>query len=222
MGSSRIIDLSFSIENGMTTFPACWHPSVEITVLGHHSSENRETRKIVLGSHTGTHCDAPRHFIPGGMTVDSLPLEIFIGPAFVADMSNVPPFKEVGLDLFEKLIGDRTIERLILRFDWSENWGKQNYYTDHPYISEEAALWIINRGIKLLAMDTPTPDNPRNGRGTEKDSPVHKLLLGNNIILVEYLCNLKNLTQKNVELIVLPLKIFEGDGAPVRCIAIEQ
>lgn len=222
MGSARIIDLSFSIENGMTTFPTYWHPSVEITVLGHHTSENRETRKIVLGSHTGTHCDAPRHFIPGGMTLDRLPLEVLVGPAFVVDMSNIPPFKEVGVDLFEELIGDRAVERLILRFDWSENWGEQNYYNDHPYISEKAATWLVNRGIKLLAMDTPTPDDPRNGRGSEKDSPVHKLLLENNIVLVEYLCNLKKLTQKNVELIVLPLKIYEGDGAPARCIAIER
>jgi kynurenine formamidase len=156
------------------------------------------------------------------MTLERLPLDVLVGPAFVADMSSVPPLKEVGTGLFKELIGDRTIERLILRFDWSENWGKQNYYTDHPYISEEAAAWLVDRGIKLLAMDTPTPDDPRNGRGTERDSPVHKLLLGKNIVLVEYLCNLKNLTQKNVELVVLPLKISEGDGAPARCIAIER
>lgn len=222
MRSTRIIDLSFRIENGMTTFPTYWHPPVEITILGRHGSENRETRRIVLGSHTGTHCDAPRHFIPDGMTLDRLSLEVLVGPAFVADMSNVPPFKEVGIDLLEHLIGDNSIERLILRYDWSKNWGKQNYYTDHPYIAEEAASWLIDRGIRLLAMDTPTPDNPKNGRGAEKDSPVHKLLLEKNVILVEYLCNLKSLTQKNIELIVLPLKIYEGDGAPARCIAIER
>jgi kynurenine formamidase len=218
----RIIDLTFSIKNGMTTFPTYWHPTVEITVLGHHRSENRETRKIIVGTHTGTHCDAPRHFIPDGMTLDNLPLEVLIGPAFVADFSKAPPFREIGIKDLEQQLGNRKIDRLILRFDWSDNWSEQNYYTDHPFMSEEAADWLIQRDIKLLAMDTPTPDDPRNGRGNVKDSPVHKLLLSKNIILVEYLCNLKKLSRQDIELIVLPLKIYEGDGAPARCVAIEH
>ena len=87
----RIIDLTYPIHEGMTTFPAHWHPVVEITVLGRHGIENRETRKLILGTHTGTHCDAPRHFVPGGKTVDLLPLDIFIGPAFVMDFSDSRP-----------------------------------------------------------------------------------------------------------------------------------
>ena len=221
MAQNRIIDLTFPIKKGMMTFPTYWHPSVEITVLGKHDSENRETRKIVLGTHTGTHCDAPRHFIPGGETIDNLPLGILIGPSFVVDFSNASPSQEMRVKDFEQQLGEQQIERLILRFDWSDKWGQENYYVDHPYISEEAAEWLIKRGIKLLAMDTPTPDNPKNGRGTDNDSPIHKLLLGKNIILVEYLCNLKSLSRQEVQLIVLPLKIHEGDGAPARCIAVE-
>ena len=87
---SRIIDLTFPIHEGMTTFPAPWHPFVEITQLGRHGLEGRETRKIVIGSHTGTHCDAPRHFIPGGATIDEIPLDVFIGPAVVCDLSGAP------------------------------------------------------------------------------------------------------------------------------------
>lgn len=68
--SRNIIDLTFPIHEGMTTFPVHWHPIVEISVLGRHGIENRETRKVLLGTHTGTHMDAPRHFIPDGMTVD--------------------------------------------------------------------------------------------------------------------------------------------------------
>lgn len=219
---NRVIDLTFPIQNGMTTFPTYWHPSVEITVLGKHSSENRETRKIVLGTHTGTHCDAPRHFIPGGQTLDNLPLDVLIGPALVLDFSHAAPFQELTAKDFERQLGDRQVERLVIRFDWSDHWKEQDYYTDHPFISEEAAAWLIQRGVKLLAMDTPTPDNPKNGRGTGKDSPVHKLFLSKNIVLVEYLCNLKSLRKKEVQLIVLPLKIHEGDGAPARCVALES
>jgi arylformamidase len=156
------------------------------------------------------------------MTLDRLPLEVLIGPAFIADLSNTYPSQEIIAEDLKRIIGEQNPERLILRFDWSENWAKHNYYTEHPYLSEEAAEWIIDRNIKLLAMDTPTPDDPRNSRGTEKDSPVHKLLLDKNIVLVEYLCNLKKLIKQKIELIVLPLKIQEGDGAPVRCVAIED
>ena len=128
----------------------------------------------------------------------------------------------MGVKDFEQQLGNRQAERLIMRFDWSDNWDKKNYYVDHPFISEEVTDWIIQRDIKLLAMDTPTPDDPKNGRGAVKDSPVHKLLLNKNIILVEYLCNLKELSRQDIELIVLPLKIYEGDGAPARCVAIER
>ncbi len=65
------------------------------------------------------------------------------------------------------------------------------------------------------------PDSPKNGRGTELDSPIHKILLGAGVILVEYLCNLRELKSREVELIVLPLKILEADGCPVRCVAID-
>lgn len=66
----RIVGLTFPIHEGMTTFPAHWHPFVEVSVMGRHGIENRETRKVVMGTHTGTHCDAPCHFVPGGKTVD--------------------------------------------------------------------------------------------------------------------------------------------------------
>lgn len=218
----RIVDLSFSIHEGMTTFPCHWHPFVEITVLGRHGIEDRETRKLVLGTHTGTHCDAPRHFIPGGQTVDTLSLETLIGPAFIVDFSNSQPSQEIDVADFEQQLGEHRPERLVMRFDWSDQWGKLRYYTDHPFISEAAAQWLVDRGVRLLSMDTPMPDNPKNGRGSDRDSPVHKILLGHGVILVEYLCNLRALQQQEVELVVLPLKIRDGDGSPARCVAIES
>lgn len=218
----RIIDLTFPIHEGMTTFPVHWHPLVEVSQMGRHGIENRETRKMVLGTHTGTHCDAPRHFIPNGRTVDKLDLNVLIGEARVLDFSKTPPKQELGLEAFEKQLGSARPSRILMRFDWSDQWGKSRYYTDHPFISEKAAAWLVSRGVKLLGMDTPMPDNPLNARGTANDSPNHKILLGKNVILVEYLCNLKEIRKKEVELVVLPLKLLGGDGAPVRCVAIES
>ena len=218
----RIIDLTFPIHEGMATFPSHWHPVVEITQLGRHGIENRETRKMVLGSHTGTHCDAPRHFVPGGQTIDELLLEVLIGPATVVDFSDCQPGQEIGSAELEGKLGNRTPERLLLRYNWSRHWGKMAYYQDYPFISQDAARWLIRRGVKLVGMDTPSPDNPKHSQGTALDSPVHKVLLENGVILLEYLCNFKELQRPEVELIALPLKISGGDGAPARCVAIEK
>lgn len=218
----RIVDLTYPIHEGMTTFPCHWHPVVEVTLLGRHGIENRETRKLVLGTHTGTHCDAPRHFVPGGQTVDTLSLETLIGPACVVDFSKSQPSQEMGVADFERDLGEGCPERVVIRFDWSDHWGKAEYYTDHPFISQAAAEWLVDRGVRLLGMDTPMPDNPANARGSTLDSPNHKTLLGNGVILVEYLCNLKELHQREVQLIVLPLRIVDGDGSPARCVAIEH
>jgi len=218
----RIVDLTLPIHEGMTTFPSYWHPIVEITLLGRHEVENRETRKVILGTHTGTHCDAPCHFIPGGQTVDTLSLEILIGPAFVLDFSKTKPGQEIDVADFKQQLGNCRPERLVMRFDWSDQWGKAQYYIGHPFISQAAAQWLVDRGVKLLAMDTPTPDNPADSQGSKLDSPNHKILLGNGVILVEYLCNLKKLRRHEIELVVLPLKILDGDGSPARCVAIES
>ncbi|WP_456324638.1 cyclase family protein [Desulfonauticus submarinus] len=219
--SRRFVDLSLPIHDGMPTFPSYWHPFVEINLLGRHGIEGRETRKLLLGTHTGTHCDAPRHFVPEGLSVDKLSLEALIGPARVLDFSYAQPYQKIDVKDLEQQLGSDCPERILLRFDWSKHWGKREYYSNHPFISRAAAQWLVDKGIRLLGMDTPTPDNPENGFGSELDSPVHKILLSNGVVLVEYLCNLASLQQTEFTLIVLPLKIINGDGAPARCVAIE-
>ena len=216
----RIIDLTMSIEEGMLTFPTYWHPFVEITQLGRHGLENRETRKLVLGTHTGTHIDAPRHFIPGGDTVDQIPLEQLVGEASVLDLSSFGPGMEVGPEDLEHIIGKRPVTRVLLQFNWDRHLGSESYYNDSPFLSETAAQWLVDHGCRLLGMDTAMPDNPKNGRGCSNDSPNHKILLGNNVILLEYMVNLAALKQPIVQLIVAPLKIRGGDGSPVRAFAI--
>ena len=218
----RIVDLTLTIHEGMQTFPTHWHPFVEITQLGRHGIEDRETRKLVLGTHTGTHVDAPRHFIPGGMTIDEIPPDVFVGPATVVDFSMVAPQTEIGTATLAAAVGNESCERLILRYDWSDQLGTMRYYSDHPYLSEDAATWLVSRGCRLLAMDTPMPDNPKHGRGCPKDSPNHKILLGNNVILVEYLANTRSIAKRSVEILVAPLKIERGDGAPARVYAVER
>ena len=218
----KIIDLSLSIEEGMMTFPSHWHPVVEITILGRHGIEGRETRKLVLGTHIGTHADAPRHFIPNGKSIDEVPLDVLIGPATVADFTGCRTLQEFDIADLKQKLGEKVPPRLILRTGWSEYFGNMKFYNEYPYLSEDAAQWLVDKGVRLIAMDTPSPDNPAHSRGTPKDSPNHKVLLGAGVVLVEYVANLKALTKSEVELIVMPLKLKGCDGSPARCVAIER
>ncbi|MBV7298629.1 cyclase family protein [Enterovibrio paralichthyis] len=218
----KITDLSMMLEEGMQTFAAHWHPFFESTQLGRHGIENRETRKIILGTHTGTHIDAPRHFIARGETIENVPLEQINGPALVVDFSALPDKHEISREELCDALNNRCPERLIARFDWDLKLNTNEYYTDHAFFSEEACQWLVDNGCRVIALDTPQPDNPLNGRGAEKDAPNHKILLGAGTVIVEYLVDIRKLSQQEVTLIVAPLKIKGGDGAPVRCFVIEE
>lgn len=218
---TRIVDLTFPIEEGMTTFPTHWHPLVEVSQMGRHGIENRESRKLVIGTHTGTHCDAPSHFIPGGRTIDQIPLETLIGPARVLDLSDLPDRFEIGPDLLRKRLGARVPRRLLLRYDWDKHWGKMKYYQDHPFLAPTAARWLLARGVRVLGVDAPMPDNPNHGWKNDPDSPIHKILLRRKVVLLEYLTNLRKIRSREFQLVAMPLRIRGGDGAPMRCAAVE-
>ena len=220
--NKRIIDLTITIEEGMQIFAAPWHPAVEVKQLGRHGVENRETRRLVLGTHTGTHMDAPRHFIEGGSTAEQMPLETLVGPATVVDLTWAEEFQEVSLEKLTDALHGRALKRLILHYGWDAHLGGEEYFTNHAFLSEQACQYLVRNGCRLLAMDTPQPDNPKNCRGSKNDAPNHKILLGGGVILVEYLVNLAEITQPVVELVVAPLKIKGGDGAPARCFAVES
>jgi arylformamidase len=215
-----IIDLTMPIEEGMTTFPSANHPRVEISQLARHGIEGRETRKLVLGTHTGTHIDAPRHFIRGGGTVDDIPLEQMNGPAVLINLpvwARSQPM-EVTPSMINNGLGERNAERVLIRYDWDDYLGSVAYYDGHPFLNHEAAQTLIDRGCKLLGFDSPSPDYP----GVTL-MPIHGRLLGQGVVLLEYLVNLKTLAENSpsgrFELTVAPIKIKGGDGAPVRCFA---
>jgi len=217
----KVIDVTLLIEEGMQTFSAPWHVFVEISQMGRHGIENRETRKVTFGTHTGTHMDAPRHFIKGGKTIEQIEPERFVGDAFLLDLSDVPEFHPVTAVEIEDRIPQK-VERLILRFGWDKHIGTNKYYTDHGFLTPDAAELLLNRGVKLLGMDTPQPDNPKDGRGSPDDGKIHKILLGNECLLLEYLANLSEVKEGECMLIAAPLKLKDGDGAPARCFIIEK
>ena len=216
----EIVDLTLKIEEGMMTFPVSWHPFVEITQLGRFHVEGRETRKITVGTHTGTHVDAPRHFIKNGTTIENIDLSKFYGPCIILEFQSLSDKAEVTVEMLKEKLEGRTPERILFRYDWDKKLGSLAYYSDHPYLSESACEYLVEIGVKLVGFDAPMPDNPINGKGTKKDSPNHTILLGNDIVILEYLSNLGSISSPNFILSAFPLKIAEGDGSPVRAVAI--
>lgn len=215
----KIIDLSYTIDNECMTCGTPWHERVMIKNLGTIGEVGRNTSIIHLGSHTGTHMDAPLHFYDGAEGINKANLEKICGTCTVIDMTNKGTGDIVNLKDVEGL---SLTSRVLFRFDWFKNWKTDQFYKDFPYFSMEAAQYIVKSGVKVVALDTPSPDTGK-AIGEGIDSPVHKLFLENDITIIEYLKDTDkiNMNAKNI-LVALPLKIKDCDGSPARVIIMEE
>ncbi len=210
-----IYDLSYNIEENMPTCGTPWHQKVEITHLGKIDTVGRNTQRIVLGSHTGTHMDAPYHFIEDGITMEALDINLMWGNITVVDFRNKRQGDVVTLDDVKKI---EVKERLLFVFGWYHNWKTDDFYKDFPYFETDAVKYLLNGGMKVMAMDTPSPDNGNAIKVIgECDSPNHLMLLKSKAFVIEYLCNTDVLVGgKEYEMISLPLKVKGSDGSPAR------
>lgn len=205
----RIVDLTHPLTHGLPAFPC--DPKLSIIPHATIPTLKYNLSQISMGSHQGTHLDAMRHFIPGGRTIDQMPLEWFHGPARVL---RIP--KAAGEDItvrdFEPY--DAWITpgaRIIYETGWQEKFGTQAFFEDFPSLTPEAARFLASRRIRLLGMDTPTP-----GRDWYE---VHHILLAPpaEIVIVEGLAHLDQLPDQ-FEFCGFPLLFKEGDGSPIRAV----
>lgn len=163
-----------------------------------------------LGAHTGTHVDAPAHFIEGGAKIDSLPLESLIGPARVLRVPD--SFTEITPDLLSTF--DLTgVERIIFHTRNSAFWS-EGFRKDFTALTPEGAEMLVDLGVKLAGNDYLSIEKFRSGH-----HQTHLTLLRKGVVIVEGL-NLSGVPEGDYELICLPLKIAEGagDGAPARVV----
>lgn len=210
----KIVDLTYTIEEGMITFGAHWHPVVSIKQLGRINVEGRESREVTFGTHTGTHVDAPLHFINSGTSIDQIPLDSLVGPIQIIDYSHLKENDQVTKEMLEKIT---ITEKMLFKFGWGKYWNNKKFYHDYPYFTRDAAEYLISKNVKLLAYDTPSPDNSRTVLGSQNDSEIHKIFLQNSVVLVEYLANLDKITDYiGWTIVVTPLKIRGADGSPAR------
>ncbi len=210
-----LVDLSHPITTGMQVYPG--DPKVEVLPALTVARDGVAVAQLRLGSHTGTHMDAPAHTVEGGATITDIPLEWCFGEALV--LSVEPEARTARLieegDLRDPL--PTTLPRIIaVATGWCSRFGTDAALT-HPSLSTALAETLWARGARVLGVDTLSPD-PTECPGGAGGFPVHDLWLGRGGVIVENLRGLDELPAR-CELSLLPLKLHAGDGAPVRAIA---
>jgi arylformamidase len=208
----RIVDLTLPLESGMR--------GVAIEPARRLEADGWNATTLHLYSHCGTHMDAPRHFLGDGATIDLLPPEVCIGPARVVDLTPVRPRERITVERLGSWQQEiRPGDRLLMRTDWSRRHGTPEYRDQLPRIDLQLAHWLVDHGVVLLGVEPPSVADVNS---PEELTAVHRVLLEAGVIVVEGLANLDQLKSETVELIVLPLRVCGGDGAPVRAVAIEN
>jgi len=208
----NIIDLSHTISPGMPVYPGDDPP-----VFTNRAAINEDgfvEKGITLGSHVGTHIDAPAHIIPYAPTLDRMPIDRFMGQGSVIDLTGLenPTIDIFFLKPYEPLF--KTSEFILLYTGWSRFWGQEKYLRDYPILSIESALWIRSFELKGIGLDALSVDEVE-----AVDLPIHKILL-ERMSIVENLTNLDKLPKTGFIFSCLPLKLENADGSPVRAVAI--
>jgi len=207
----RIIDLSQTMETGMPQYPG--QPDASFVQVSRVETDGFQVTDVHSVVHVGTHCDAPAHFILHGETIETIPLDRFVGEAVIVD---VPPSSERELkpnvlDGVAFSPGDI----LLFRTGTSAKWGTEAYKSEAPYFGEELALELVRRGVKTIGLDFISPDPVET-----ETFPAHHIFLEARLGIVENLINLEQLDRPRVFFSAAPIKIKGSDGAFARAYAV--
>jgi kynurenine formamidase len=219
-----IVDLSLPIRAHVR-----W--KTEVTVLSDFEDPSHPFRssRLAMPGHGFTHCDGFSHFIPGGTTVDRMPIDTWVGDAAVVDLTHIGANTPVGAaDLEARGRHVRRGDIALLRTDWPLRRSVETleFWTEAPWTSAEACRWLVARGVKAVGYDYP-PDHPvrdlvaaTGRRVAPEEWATHHTFFPAGIGVIEYLVNLDRLGRDRVRFVALPLNLEGGDGAPARAIAI--
>lgn len=210
----RFIDISVDVGPDLIVWPG--DPSIDVRPVSRISrGDSANVSELRLGSHTGTHIDAPFHFIEGGATADEVPLEVLVGDAVVADLTRAEG--PVGPHELEALGLRSDVSRLLLKTSNSAIWDRRPAAFPSRYVSlsAEGARWIVEHGIRLMGIDFLSIE----AMGSP-GHPTHRTLLAAGVVIVEGL-DLSAVEPGRYELMCLPLKLAGGDGAPARAVLVD-
>jgi arylformamidase len=212
--AGRAVDLTQTIENGMTVYLGDVVPEISRSKSLEKDGVNLSV--MTLGSHTGTHVDAPIHFVKGGRALDQLPIESFIGEAAVLDLSYIRAGGEITRSDLKKSADEVKRGDIVLLFTgMSRRWKDLRARKTITYLNGGAARWLVERAVKAVGIDYLSVE-----RFGAKVPVAHVTLLSHGIPIVESLNkNLSRLVGRRVLFLCLPIKVGGCDGAPARAIA---
>jgi arylformamidase len=212
----KAVDLTHELLNGMPVYPG--DPSPSFVSYATLEKDGVNLTKLTLGSHTGTHIDAPRHFIQGGIGVDQIPPSKLVGEAYVADMSSKPIGSGItGLDLRNNLEGKIAKDDIAVIYTaCSEHWGEESIRSNYTYLTQDAAEYLVSKNVRAVGIDFLSVEKFR------APTPVaHKTLLSKDIFIIESLSQAtRQLVGRRILMICMPIKLQNGDGAPSRIIGV--
>ena len=219
MRVGRVADLSHRVDENTQTFPGdpvpCFEPAATIERTG------MNVLSLYLGSHSGTHVDAPYHFVENGARIDEMDPELFVGPAVFMDVRGKEPRGRITVDdlqPYEGSLSGGTIA--VVWTGWDEHYGTPEYY-DHPFLDRRAAQLLLDSGVRTVAIDVLSVDETVLEGAHPEGYPVHELLCGAGCVIAENLTGIGAVDFPNPLLSLLPVKLGGSDGAPVRAVAME-
>jgi arylformamidase len=207
-GTRRVLDISVPNRVGMHVYPG--DPVLRVEPVRRLASGDVcNLSLLTMGSHTGTHVDAPYHFLADGPRLGEVQLDRMIGEALVADLRGRAAIDAAALGAVTEL---RNGDILLCRTDNSARWASPEFRRDFTYLTEDAAALLVARGVRAVGMDYLSIE-----RFGSTDFPVHHRLLGAGVFVIEGL-DLSAVDPGRYTLVCLPLKFPELDGAPARAV----
>jgi arylformamidase len=215
----RLVDLTHVLEDGMVTYPGLPSPQIS-DFLSWEDSGSRyapgtefQIGRIDMIANTGTYLDSPAHRHRGAADLADLPLErVAALPGLVVDATGAGPGVDRGV--FDSL--DVTGRAVLVRTGWDRHWRKDAYgAADAPYLTRDAAQWLVDHGVALVGIDSLNIDSAKDG-----ERPVHTLLLGLGIPVLEHLTHLDRLPTHGFELHAAPVPVRGMGTFPVRAYAV--
>ena len=208
----KVIDLTHVFQEKMSFFPGADAPILE--QVSSVDKDGYKVTRIDMTTHLGTHLDCKAHVFEDGFTTSSCDVNKFFGQAVLIDCSMVKEGEEIGVDILKKYdLSDKDF--VLIYTGWDKYWRDEKYIGDFPVLSKECAEYLAESNIKGIGLDVISID-----KISDAELVNHKIVLGKDIIVVENLKDLDKVVGKNFKFSAFPLKIKDGDGCPVRAVAI--
>jgi len=213
--SARLVDLSHPLTERVPIYPG--DPEPKIFTATTVAADGYNLSHVHIGTQTGTHIDAPFHFLDDGATIDRMPLALTVGPGVVVRVPGKRPFEEITLADLEPHRDRLGPGRIVLfATGWYENTGSERFF-EHPFLAEDAGRAILDAGVLTIAIDTLNAD-----RTGGEAFPVHEAFAAAGGFIAENLAGTAALTPGvDPLLLLLPLDLVGCDGAPIRAVALE-